>query len=128
MPYQVPSNRPQSEFKGGIQILASAHFKYTEEGGTIDAVAVGANYVPCGSPFIKNITTGFYVPYVDAVTTGANFTDPVICDVDFDCDGVNHVVIGQLIYEGSVYAQKLPASVTAEFKAASPRIRYITRG
>lgn len=133
MPYQVPRNRPQTEFKGGIQILASAHFKYTEEGGQIDAAAVGARYVPCGEPFIRNLTTGRYDPFVAAthVTNGvinAGFADPVICDVDFDCNGVDDVIVGQLIYEGSVYAKKLPAAVTAPFKAVTPRIRYIERG
>lgn len=133
MPYQVPRNRPQSEFKGGIQILASAHFKYTEEGGTLDAAAIGAAYVPCGSPFIRNMTTGRYYPFVEAthVTAGvvnAGFADPVICDVDFDCNGIDDVVVGQLIYEGAVYLHKLPDSVTAAFRTVTPRIRYIERG
>lgn len=126
MPY-TPFNREQTEFKGGITILASDDFKYTEEGGTIDAAAVGNRYVPCGFPFIRNLTTGKYVPFT-AETTGANFTDPVLCDVDFNCDGVHDTIVGALLWRGSVYPNKLPVEVSAAFKAANPNIRYVSRG
>lgn len=133
MPYEVPNNQSQTAFKGGIQILASVHFKYTEEGGTLSATAIGNRYVACGEPFVRQTSTGKYVPFVAAthVTGGAlnaGFTDPVICDVDFNCDGTNDVVVGQLLYEATVYAAKLPAKVTPEFKAVTPRIRYLNRG
>lgn len=133
MPYEVPQNQPQTAFKGGKSILASVHLKYTEEGGTIDAAAVGARYVELGEPFIRNNTTGRYVPFVDAthIAAGAivaGFSDPVICNVDFTCNGTNHVVVGELMYEASVYSFKLPSKVTAAFKAVTPRIRYVTRG
>lgn len=132
MPY-VPYNRPQTGFKSGITILASEDFKYTEEGGTLDAAAIGERYVEVGEPFVRNETTGRYVPFVAAThaTAGAlnaGFTDPVILDVDFNCDGVHNIVVGALLWKASVYNGKLPDKVTAEFKAVTPHIRYITRG
>jgi hypothetical protein len=132
MPF-TPFNREQTAFKSGVQILASDDFKYTEEGGTLDAAAIGERYVPCGFPFVRDTASGRYVPFVAAThVTGsalnAGFTDPVICDVDFNCDGVHDIVMGALIWRGSVYPGKLPAEVTAEFKAVTPNIRYVTRG
>lgn len=133
MPYEVPSNQPQTAYKGGKTILASRHLQYTEEGGTLDAAAIGNRYVELGEPFVRDNTSGRYVPFVAAthVTTGvlnAGFSDPVICNVDFNCNGVNHVIVGELIIRGSVYDKKLPAKVTAAFKAITPNIRYVTRG
>lgn len=134
MPY-VPYNRPQSEFKSGKTILASQDFKYTVEGGTLDAAAIGDRYVEVGEPFIKNDATGRYVPFTDAAhidaTTGAivaGFSDPVICDVDFNCDGVHNPVVGPLMWQATVYEPKLPAAVTDAFKRHTPNIRYESRG
>lgn len=124
MPY-VPYNREQTAFKGGITILASQDFKYTTEGGTLDAAAIGNRKVEVGEPFIQNIATGRYVPYTGQT---AGFRDPVLCDVDFFCDGVHNVVVGALIWKGEVYGAKLPAAVTDAFKAANPNIRYNYRG
>lgn len=133
MPY-TPYNRPQSDFRGGKQILASEDFRYTPEGGTIDAVKVGARYVEVGEPFVRNMNNdGLYEPFVDAthVADGAlvaGFEDPVILDVDFNCDGVNNVVVGQLLNEGYVYDAKLPSKVTAAFKALNVHLHYVKRG
>lgn len=132
MPY-TPYNREQEEFKGGIQILASQDFSYTPEGGTIDAAEVGAVYVPVGTPFVQDVATGRYVPYNDAdhTTTGAlnaGFRDPVLCNVDFQCDGVHNVVVGELLRKATVYPKKLPASVTATFMTLNPHIFYEYRG
>lgn len=133
MPYEVPRNQDPTPFKGGKTILASVHFRYTEEGGTLDAAAIGDRYVELGEPFVKNTTTGRYVPFVAAthVTGGvlnAGFADPVITNVDFECNGSDNVIVGELLYEASVYAKKLPAKVDNAFKAVTPRIRYISRG
>lgn len=133
MPYEVPSNQDQTPFVGGKTIIASRHMQYTEEGGTLDAVAIGNRYVELGEPFVFQVSTGRYVPFVAAthVTAGvlnAGFTDPVICNVDFNCNGADHVVVGELLIRASVYAPKLPAKVTAAFKAITPNIRYISRG
>lgn len=132
MPYEVPRNQDATAFKGGKTILASIHFKYTEEGGTLDATAIGDRYVELGEPFVRNNTTGRYVPFVAAthVAAGvlaAGFSDPVLCNVDFECNGTDHVVVGELLYEATVYAPKLPAKVDAAFRGITPRIRYMTR-
>lgn len=133
MPYEVPRNQDATAFQGGKTILASIHMQYTEEGGTLDATAIGDRYVELGEPFIFNNTTGRYVPFVAAThVTGtainAGFSDPVICNVDFNCDGVNHVVVGELLIAASVYDAKLPAAVTDAFRAVTPNIRYVRRG
>lgn len=133
MPYEVPRQRPQSEFKGGITILASAHFQYTEEGGTLDAALIGERYVPVGEPFVQNTTSRKYEPFVAAThlnaTTGAlntGYADPVICDVDFNCNGTDDVIVGQLLIRGSVYNGKLPDAVTDEFRTLTqPLLRYV---
>lgn len=133
MPY-TPFNRDQTAFKSGKNILASEHFAYTEEGGTLDAVAIGNRYVEVGEPFVRDMATGKYVPFTDAahLTTGAlntGFADPVVCDIDFDCDGVNDVIVGQLLIKASLYPGKLPASVTDAFKELThPNMRYYPRG
>lgn len=133
MPYTNPRNQDQTPFKGGKTILASLHFRYTEEGGTLDAAAIGERYVELGEPFIRSNSTGRYVPFVAAthVTTGvinAGFSDPVICNVDFNCNGVDNVIVGELLISGSVYDKMLPTKTTAAFKAVTPNIRYVTRG
>ena len=134
MPYEVPRNQDATAFKGGKTILASViALQYTEEGGTLDAAAIGDRYVELGEPFIRDNASGRYVPFVAAthVTAGAinaGFSDPVICNVDFDCNGSDNVVVGELIVRGSVYDKKLPTKVTAAFKAVTPGIRYVSRG
>lgn len=133
MPYEVPSNQPQTAYKGGKTIIASRHMQYTEEGGTLDAALIGNRYVELGEPFVRDNASGRYVPFVDAThtTTGtlnAGFSDPVICNVDFNCDGSNNVIVGELLIRASVYSAKLPAKVTAAFKGITPNIRYVTRG
>lgn len=133
MPYEVPRDKGQTPFVGGKTILASVHLRYTEEGGTLDAAAIGDRYVELGEPFVRDNATGRYVPFTDAahITTGAlnaGFSDPVICNVDFNCNGTDNVVVGELLYEASVYLPKLPDKVTPAFRAITPRIRYISRG
>lgn len=132
MPY-TPYNRPQSEFRGGKQILASEDFRYTPEGGTIDAAKVGARYVEVGEPFVRDMATGKYVPFTDAahVEEGAladGFEDPVLCDVDFDSDGVNDIIVGQLLNEAYVYDKKMPEKVTEAFKKLNVHLHFVKRG
>lgn len=133
MPY-TPHDREQTAFKSGIQILASQDFDYTLEGGTIDAAALGARYVPVGFPFVQDVATRRYVPFVAATHTtdgvlNAGFRDPVLTNVDFNSDGVHNIIVGELIYRGRVYDKKLPTEVTAAFKAVTQhKIGYEDRG
>lgn len=136
MPYEVPRNLPQTEFKGGKTILASVHFDYTREGGTVDGAAVGNRYVELGEPFVQRTTDFKYVPYTDAAHLDAEtgqlkdgFQDPVICDVDFNSSGDVDIVVGALLISGTVYSAKLPDKVTPAFKKLTgPLMRYEQRG
>ena len=123
MPYAPKSTR--SEFKGGKNILASAHVQFKEVGGTFDATAFPVGVVEVGQCAIKNDTTGKYEPNADnAGSLPAGYSDPVILNVDFENDGETDTVVGELIVRGSVYEPKL-VDVTAGFKAALPMVRFV---
>ena len=111
-----------TEFRGGKNILASEHLQYLENGATLDAVAFGAGYVEVGTPIARNTTSGKFEPF-SAVEGYDNFS---ILNIDVDMDGEQDQIAGEVIVRGSVYEQKLPEAVTAEFKAANPMIRYVS--
>lgn len=117
----------QTDFVGGKNILASEHLQFIEAAGTLDATAFATGVVPIGQLVARDLSTGKYVPYVDNTTTGPtthdNFT---ITNVDFENDGVNDLIIGELIVRGSVYEAKLASVVPADFKANNPQIRYVS--
>ncbi|EOQ08286.1 hypothetical protein [Bacillus cereus] len=125
MPVYTPKFTEQP-FKRGKNILASEHLQYIEGGATLDATKFGAKYVECGTTIARNITTGKFEPYKDgsegALPTG--FDEFAILDIDWDCDGKNDGVVGQVIVRGSVYESKL-VGVTETFKKATPLIRYV---
>lgn len=111
-----------TEFRGGKNILASEHLQYLENGATLDAVAFGAGYVELGTPIARNTTSGKFEPF-SVVEGYDNFS---ILNIDVDMDGEQDQIAGEVIVRGSVYEQKLPEAVTAEFKAANPMIRYVS--
>lgn len=111
-----------TEFRGGKNILASEHLQYLENGATLDAEAFGAGYVELGTPIARNTTSGKFEPF-SAVEGYDNFS---ILNIDVDMDGEQDQIAGEVIVRGSVYEQKLPETVTAEFKAANPMIRYVS--
>lgn len=111
-----------TEFRGGKNILASEHLQYLENGATLDATAFGAGYVEVGTPIARNTTSGKFEPF-SAVEGYDNFS---ILNIDVDMDGEQDQIAGEVIVRGSVYEQKLPEAVTAEFKAANPMIRYVS--
>ena len=111
-----------TEFRGGKNILASEHLQYLENGATLDASAFGAGYVELGTPIARNTTSGKFEPF-SAVEGYDNFS---ILNIDVDMDGEQDQIAGEVIVRGSVYEQKLPEAVTAEFKAANPMIRYVS--
>lgn len=111
-----------TEFRGGKNILASEHLQYLENGATLDASAFGAGYVEVGTPIARNTTSGKFEPF-SAVEGYDNFS---ILNIDVDMDGEQDQIAGEVIVRGSVYEQKLPEAVTAEFKAANPMIRYVS--
>ena len=111
-----------TEFRGGKNILASEHLQYLENGATLDASAFGAGYIEVGTPIARNTTSGKFEPF-SAVEGYDNFS---ILNIDVDMDGEQDQIAGEVIVRGSVYEQKLPEAVTAEFKAANPMIRYVS--
>ncbi|MED3974603.1 hypothetical protein P4639_14515 [Priestia megaterium] len=118
MPYNLKYGR--TEFKGGKNILASTHLQFREVGGTLDATKFPVGLVEVGTCLGLNGTSGKFEPFTDAGT----FTDFAILNVDFENDGENDTVVGELIIRGSVYGAKL-VGVTTKFKTATPLIRYV---
>lgn len=120
MPYSLESGR--SAFKGGKNILASTHLQFREVGGTLDAKKFPKGLVEVGTVIGLNATTGKFEPFTDTGT----FVDYAILNVDYENNGVNDTIVGELIVRGSVYAAKL-IGLTDKFKAATPLIRYVTQ-
>lgn len=125
MPYKLNSGR--SEFKGGKNILASTHLQFKQVGATLDATAFPTGIVEVGTAIAQNSTTGKFEPYNESTpgTLEPGYEDFAILNVDFENDGENDAVVGEVIVRGSVYEAKL-VGVTDEFKKATPMIRYVS--
>ena len=111
----------KAAFVGGKNILASEHLQYIEGGATLDATAFDTGYNEVGQIIARNTTSGKFEPF-SAVEGFDNFA---VLDEDFYNDGESDLIAGQVIVRGSVYEEKLPQEVPAEFKAANPQIRYV---
>lgn len=119
-----------TDLKGGKNILASEHLQNVEGGVTLDAASFGAGYVELGTAIMRNTSTGKFEPYVDGDDGGtpvlpSGYDEFAILNIDWDCDGENDGIAGEVIVRGSVYDAKLPANVTDTFKANTPMIRYV---
>jgi len=132
MPLYTPKTS-ETEFSGGKNILASEHLQFIEAGGTLDAKVFGAGYHDVGKLIARNTSTGKFEPVADVTgddeegTTGLEDYDNFgILNVDYQCDGENDVIAGEIIVRGSVYEKKLADEVSDAFKAANPMIRYVT--
>lgn len=123
MPLYTPK-ASETEFRGGKNILASEHLQFIEAAATLDAGAFGAGYHDVGKLVARNTSTGLYEPVADAEALDG-FDNFGILNVDWECDGENNVVAGEVIVRGSVYEEKLADEVSVEFKAANPLIRYV---
>ena len=124
MPLYTPK-ASETEFRGGKNILASEHLQFIEAAATLDAGAFGAGYHDVGKLVARNTSTGLYEPVADAEALDG-FDNFGILNVDWECDGENNVVAGEVIVRGSVYEEKLADEVSDAFKAANPLIRYVT--
>lgn len=115
-------------FKGGKNILASEHLQFKEAGATLDAAAFGAGLIEVGTLIARNTTSGKFEPYSETTpgTFEPGYDEPAVLNIDVDCNGVDDVIVGEVIIRGSVYADKLPVAPTDAFKAATPMIRYIS--
>lgn len=125
MAYTLQTSR--EGFRGGKNILASEDVKFLEVGGTLDAKKFGAKVIELGTAVARNTTSGKFEPYTETTpdTFEPGFEDIAILNIDVDCNGVDDVIVGELIIRGSVYEQKLPAVPTDAFKAKNDNIRYL---
>lgn len=112
-------------FKGGKNILASEHLQMIEGGATLDAKKFSVGYHDVGKLIARNTTSGKFEP-VAGVADLSGFDNAGILNVDFENDGVNDLIAGEVIVRGSVYQAKLADTVSDEFKAANPLIRYVS--
>lgn len=132
MPLYTPTSS-ETGFRGGKNILASEHLQFIEAAATLDAEAFGRGYHDVGKLIARNTSTGLYEPVANVTgneeegTTGLEgFDNFGILNVDWDCDGENNVVAGEVIVRGSVYEAKLADEVSDAFKQANPMIRFVT--
>ena len=125
MAYTLQTGR--ADFKGGKSILASEHLQFMEAGATLDAVAFGVGKIELGAAIARNTTTGKFEPYVEttAGTFEPGFDEPAILNIDVDSNGVDDIIVGEVMVRCSVYDAKLPVGATATFKAANKNIRYV---
>lgn len=119
MAYTLQTGR--APFVGGKNILASEHLQFKEAGATLDAAVFGQGLIEVGTLIARNTTSGKFEPF----TTLEGYDEPSVLNIDVECNGVDDIIVGEVIIRGSVYEQKLPVAPTAEFKAATPMIRYI---
>lgn len=119
----------KTELQGGKNILASEHLQFVEAGVTLDHTKFPTGFNEVGALIARNTTTGKFEPFVvpeegddDAVV----YDDYAILNEDFRNDYGQDLIAGEAIVRGSVYEDKLPQEVPAEFKAANPMIRYVS--
>ena len=122
MPLYTPKTS-ETGFRGGKNILASEHLQFIEVAGTLDATKFDTGYNEAGLIIAKNTTSGKFED-VGGETVLDGFEDFGILNVDFDNDGENDVIAGEIIVRGSVYEQKLAGVATDEIKAQMPMIRF----
>ena len=111
----------KTDFQGGKNILASEHLEYVKGGATLDHTKFPTGYNEVGALIARNVTTGKFEPF--SVVEGYDTFS--ILNEDFNNDYGQDLIAGEVIVRGSVYEQKLPQEVPAEFKTATPMIQYI---
>lgn len=119
MAYTLQTSR--EAFVGGKNILASEHLQFMEAGATLDATAFPTGYNELGLLIARDTTTGKFVPFT-AVLGHDNFA---VLNVDFNNNGVDDIIMGEVIVRGSVYEAKLPVAPTQAFKDANPMLRFV---
>lgn len=120
MAYTLKSDK--AVFRGGKNILASANYEYIHGGATLDGTKFPEGLVEVGTLIARNTTTGKYEPF--SVEEG--FDNFYILDADHIHDGKTDFIEGMVLIAGSVYEEKLPVKPSAEFKAQTPNIFYVT--
>lgn len=113
-----------TEFVGGKNILASEHLEYVKGGATLDATKFPEGHNEVGTLIARNTKTGKFEPF----TTGEDapeFDTHSVLNIDFNNDGKQDLIAGEVIVRGSVYEAKLPEAPSDEFKKAAPMIQFI---
>lgn len=124
MPLYTPKTS-ETEFRGGKNILASEHLQFIEVAGTLDATKFDTGYNEAGLIIGKNKTSGKFEDIAGSDEVALeDYEDLGILNVDFDNDGENDVIAGEIIVRGSVYEQKLVGEVTDAIKEAMPMVRF----
>lgn len=123
MPLYTPKTS-ETEFRGGKNILASEHLQFIEVAGTLDASAFTKGYNEAGLIIAKNTVSGKFED-VQGETELDDYENFGILNVDFDNDGTNDVIAGEIIVRGSVYEDKLVGEATDEIKAKMPMVRFV---
>lgn len=121
MPFYTPKFSV-TDFSGGKGILASEHLQYLEAGATLDASKFTKGTYGPGKLIARNITSGKFEPF----TVELGFDNFSVLEYGFESDGVDDLIAGSVIVRGSVYEAKLADVPTAEFKALTPMIRYVS--
>ncbi len=112
----------KTQLQSGKNILASEHLQFVEAGATLDHTKFPTGFNEVGAQVARNTSTGKFEPFT--VTEG--FDDFGILNEDFNNDYEQDLIAGEVIVRGSVYEAKLPEEVSAEFKEATPMIRYVS--
>src|SRR5690606_24393553 len=96
----------ETGFRAGKNIIASEHLQFIEAGATLDATKFEKGYNDVGKLVARNTSTGKFEPVAGAEDL-SGYDNFGILNVDFDNDGVNDVIAGEVIVRGSVYEGKL---------------------
>lgn len=111
----------KTDFVGGKNILASEHLQYIEGGATLDHTKFAQGYNEVGQLIARNLATGKFEPFSEV----EGYDNFAVLDEDFVNDAEQDLIAGQVVVRGSVYEDKLPQEVPAEFKHANPMIRFV---
>jgi len=112
----------KTDFVGGKNILASEHLQYIEGGATLDHTKFDTGHNEVGLLIARNQSTGKFEPFSEV----EGYDNFAVLNEDFKNDYGQDLIVGEVIVRGSVYAEKLPQEVPAEFKEANPMIRFVT--
>lgn len=121
MPFYMP-RFSTTGFTGVKGILASEHLQYLEAGATLDSTAFDVGEHKPGKLIARNLATGKFEPF----TVEEGFDNFSILEYGFNNDGENDLIAGAVLVRASVYEAKIADTVSAEFKALVPMIRFVT--
>lgn len=126
MAYTLQTSR--EAYTGGKNILASEHLQFIEGGATLDATKFPTGVNALGLLVARNTATGKFEPYTETTpgTLQPGFDNFSVLNIDFNNNGTDDTIVGEVIVRGSVYEAKLPTAPTAAFKEANPMLRFVT--